>query len=74
MGRSLSYVSIDPDDYERALAPIFGETVAFEVAAQVRCMIRRGTGAVEMTATRAQFGVEPLSLARWISEHNWDTL
>jgi uncharacterized protein YbjT (DUF2867 family) len=74
MGRSLSYVPIDPDDYERALAPIFGETVAFEVAAQVRCMIRRGTGAVDMTATRAQFGVEPLSLARWISEHNWDTV
>ena len=42
MGRSMTYVSIDADDYERALAPIFGETVAFEVAAQVRCMIRRG--------------------------------
>ena len=68
----MTYVSIDPDDYERALAPIFGETVAFEVAAQVRCMIRRGTGAVDMTATRAEFGVEPLPLGRWISEHNWD--
>jgi len=72
MGRSMTYVSIDPDDYERALAPIFGETVAFEVAAQVRCMIRHGTGAVDMTVTPAEFGVEPLPLARWISEHNWD--
>ncbi len=72
MGRSMTYVSIDPDDYERSLAPIFGETVAFEVAAQVRCMIRRGTGAVDMTVTPAEFGVEPLPLARWISEHNWD--
>ena len=30
MGRSITYLSIGPDDYERALAPIFGETVAFE--------------------------------------------
>jgi len=74
MGRSLSYLPIDPDDYERALVPIFGETVAFEVAAQVRSMIRRGTGAVDMTATRALFGVEPISLGRWISEHHWDTV
>jgi hypothetical protein len=36
-------------------------------------MIRRGTGAVDMTATRALFGVEPISLGRWISEHHWDT-
>lgn len=71
-GRPVTYVPIDPDDYERALAPIFGETVAFEVAAQVRCIIRRGTGAVDMTATRANFGVEPLPLAHWISEYNWD--
>lgn len=71
VGRSMTYMSIDPDEYERALAPIFGETVAFEVAAQVRCMIRRGTGAVDMTATRAELGVEPLPLARWISKHNW---
>lgn len=72
MGRSMTYVSIDPDDYERALAPIFGESVAFEVAAQVKCMIRRGSGAVDMTATREQFRVEPVPLARWISEQNWD--
>ena len=72
MGRSMTYVSIDPDEYERALVPIFGETVAFEVAAQVRCMIRRGSGAVDMTATGAEFGVEPLPLARWIRGHNWD--
>lgn len=74
LGRSVSYVPIDPDDYERALAPLFGETVAFEVAAQVRCMIHRGTGAVEMTATREELGVEPLPLARWISQHDWDTV
>lgn len=71
-GRSITYVSIDPDDYERALAPIFGDTVALEVAAQVRCMIRRGTGATDMTATRAQFGVEPIPLGRWISQHSWN--
>ena len=71
-GRPMTYVTIDPDDYERALVPVFGETVASEVAAQVRCIIGRGTGAVEMTVTRADFGVEPLPLTRWISEHNWD--
>lgn len=72
VGRSVTYMSIDPDDYERALAPAFGATVAFEVAAQVRCMIRRGSGAVDMTATRAEFGVVPLPLARWISQQSWD--
>ncbi|MHA7140479.1 SDR family oxidoreductase [Arthrobacter sp. Sr33] len=71
-GRPMTYVSIDPDDYELALAPIFGETVAFEVAAQVRCMIRRGSGAIDMTATSADFGVEALPLARWLNGHDWD--
>lgn len=70
-GRSMTYVPIDPDEYERALVPVFGEAVAFEVAEQVRCIVRRGTGAVDMTATRATFGVEPLPLSRWISSHDW---
>jgi uncharacterized protein YbjT (DUF2867 family) len=73
LGRSMTYVPIDPDDYERALAPIFGEAVAFEVAAQVKCMIRRGSGAVDMTVTRAELGVLPLTLGRWIGEHTWDS-
>jgi NAD(P)H dehydrogenase (quinone) len=71
-GRPMTYVPIDPDDYERALVPIFGETVAYEVAVQVRCIVRRGIGPVDMMATRAAFGVEPTPLAAWINEHNWD--
>lgn len=71
-GRPMTYAPINPDDYERALVPVFGETVAHEVAAQIRCIVQRGTGALDMTATRATFGVEPIPIARWISGHNWD--
>lgn len=71
-GRPMTYSPIDPGDYERALVPVFGETVAYEVAAQIRCIVQRGTGALDMQATRAAFGVEPIPIARWISGHNWD--
>ena len=71
--KSVSYVSIPPDDYERALAPVFGSTVAFEVASQVRYMIAQGDGSVDMTDTAAQFGVNPTSLDAWIRQHNWDS-
>lgn len=71
--RSVSYVSIPPDDYERALAPVFGSTVAFEVASQVRYMIAQGDGSIDMTDTATQFGVNSTPLDAWIRQHNWDT-
>lgn len=71
LGQPVGYVPIAPDDYERALVPMFGETVAFEVAAQVRCIIRRGDGTVDMSRTTPQFGVEPVPLRRWIAEHDF---
>ncbi|HEV2087218.1 MAG TPA: NmrA family NAD(P)-binding protein, partial [Cryptosporangiaceae bacterium] len=74
LGRTCSYFPITPDDYEKSLAPVFGATVAFEVASQVRCMIDRGSGAVDMTATAATFSVEPLPLSRWIEGHSWDSV
>ena len=73
LGKNVSYVSIAPDDYERALAPVFGSTVAFEVASQVRYMIATGDGSVDMTDTARQLGVEPTPLDTWIRQHNWDT-
>ena len=77
--RPISYVPVSPDDYEAALVPLFGATVAREVAAQVRCITSRGTGAVEMSATAAEFASgtgrvrpEPLPLGRWVARHSWD--
>ena len=52
--------------------PLFGPTVAAEVAAQIRCMINNGTGAVDMTKTAGEFAVSPLPLDQWISMHPWD--
>ena len=72
LGQSVSYMSIPPDDYERALAPVFGSTVAFEVASQVRYIIDRGDGSVDMTDTAKQLGVESTPLDAWIRQHSWD--
>lgn len=74
LGQSIRYTAIAPDDYERALVPVFGETVAFEVAEQIRCIIRRGGGAVDMSRTTREFGVEPIPLRRWIAEHDFTTV
>ena len=71
LGRSVSYVPIAPDDYERALAPMFGARVAYEVASQVRYVINRGDGSVDMTDTAAQLGVRPTHLDVWIRQHDW---
>lgn len=70
--RPTRYVPIPPDDYERALVPMFGPTVAAEVAAQVRCMIAQGSGAVDMSKTAYEFNVDPLPLEKWITMHDWD--
>ena len=51
--------------------PVFGPAVAQEVAAQVRCTTKLGTGAVDMTTTAAEFSVRPLPLREWISRHDW---
>lgn len=68
---SVSYVPIPPDDYEQALAPIFGPTVAFEVASQVRYIIGSGDGSVDMKETSAEFSVEPVTLHQWLRRHEW---
>jgi NAD(P)H dehydrogenase (quinone) len=71
LDNGVSYVAIPPDDYEQALAPIFGETVAFEVASQVRYIISTGDGSVDMVETAAQFAVEPVTLSSWLRTHEW---
>ncbi len=70
--KGVSYASIAPDDYERALAPIFGPTVAFEVAQQVRYIIAQGDGSVDMREAAARFAVEPTRLRDWIRAHAWE--
>ena len=69
--RPKRYAPIPTDDYEQSLVPMFGPTVASEVAAQVRCIISRGNGAVDMNKTAHEFDVEPISLTDWIGKHPW---
>ena len=73
LGRPVSYVEIAPDAYEQALVPLFGPAVAFEVAEQVRSIISRGDGTVDMSQTREQLGVEPVPLAEWAQRQRWDS-
>ena len=72
LGRPVGYVGIDPDVYEQALVPLFGAAVAFEVAQQVRYITSRGDGSVDMSGPREQLGVEPMPLAHWAAQQNWD--
>jgi len=67
----VSYISIPPDDYEQALAPIFGPTVAMEVASQVRYIIGTGDGTVDMNQTAAELSVQPVTLQHWLRTHEW---
>ena len=71
LDRHVVFVSISPDDYEKSLVPLFGSTVAFEVAAQVRSIIDSGTGAVDMSGPAGEFSVPGISLSEWISRHDW---
>lgn len=73
LGRPVSYVEIAPDAYEQALVPLFGPAVAFEVAEQVRCIVSRGDGTVDMSQPRHQLGVEPVPLAEWVPRQRWDS-
>ncbi len=73
LGRPVSYVEIAPDAYEQALVPLFGPAVAYEVAEQVRCIIGRGDGRVDMSQPRDQLGVEPVPLAEWAQRQRWDS-
>jgi uncharacterized protein YbjT (DUF2867 family) len=69
--RDVAYLSIPPDDYEQALSPIFGPTVAFEVASQVRYIISSGDGTVDMRRTAGEFSVDPVPLRDWLRRHEW---
>lgn len=72
LGRQVQYVAIEPDAYENALVPIFGPAVASEVAQQVRCIIDRGDGSVDMTDVRRHLKVPPLALRTWIAQQSWN--
>jgi NAD(P)H dehydrogenase (quinone) len=77
LGRKITFLSISPDDYEAALVPAFGATVARAVAAQVRCIVGLGSGAVEMAATATELSTEegpvrPLPLHEWIRRYSWN--
>ena len=71
--KNVSYLAIPPDDYEQALAPIFGPTVAFEVASQVRYIIGTGDGSIDMSETAAEFSVQPVTLHHWLRTHDWES-
>jgi NAD(P)H dehydrogenase (quinone) len=71
LGRPVRFLSITPDDYEQSLVPIFGPTVAREVAAQVRCIMALGSGAVNMASPSSALSVTPVPLAGWITQQDW---
>ncbi len=71
IGRPGSYVGIAPDDYERALVPLFGDAVAFEVVEQIRAIVSLGDGTVDMSEPRMRLGVAPVSAEEWISQQEW---
>lgn len=71
LGRPVRYLAISPDDYQRNITPLFGETVAFEVTQQVRWIIGLGSGAVDMAAAQAIFEVPGLPLRTWLRGYEW---
>jgi len=71
LGRQVQYVAISPNDYEQALAKVFGRTVAFEIAEQFRWMAEQPNAAVDMSATAELFSVELTSLQRWLKKQDW---
>lgn len=71
LGRPVTYFGIEPDAYEQAILPLFGPAVAYEVAQQVRCIIGRGDGTVDMTHPRNHLKVTPLPLRQWIAQQDW---
>ncbi len=72
LGRPVRYVEIAPDAYEQALVPLFGPAVAFEVAQQIRCIVDRGDGTVDMSKPRDLLAVQPVRFAEWARRQRWD--
>ena len=71
LGKPIGWVGITAADYEQALAPLVGPAVAAAVAEQIRFIVGGGHGPVDMTATRAELGVEPISLESWAKTQSW---
>jgi uncharacterized protein YbjT (DUF2867 family) len=71
LGRQVHYIAISPNEYEQALVKVFGPTVAFEVAEQVRWMVERPNMAVDMSTTAELFSVELTPLEQWIKKQDW---
>ena len=71
LGKRIGWVGISAADYENALAPLVGPAVASAVADQIRFIVGGGHGPVDMTATRAELGVEPIPLEAWAKSQDW---
>lgn len=71
LDKPIEWAEISATDYEQALAPLVGPDVASAVADQVRFIVGGGHGAVDMEATRAEFGVEAIPLTSWAKAQNW---
>ncbi len=71
LDKRIDWVGISAADYEQALAPLVGPDVASAVADQVRFIVGRGLGPVDMEQTRAEFGVEPITLDCWAESQDW---
>jgi len=69
--RQVNYVGIPPDNYEQALAGLFGTDVAAAITAQMRWLTTQPHGAIDMRETAQLFGVEQVPLAKWIAQQEW---
>ncbi len=69
--RPVNYVAIPPDNYEQALAGLFGQDVAAAITAQMRWLTTQPHGAIDMSETARLFEREQVLLAQWINQQDW---
>jgi uncharacterized protein YbjT (DUF2867 family) len=71
LGRPIQYVGIAPDDFEKALAQVFGPAVAAGIADGYRWSDAQPNAAVDMSVTTKRFSVQLTSLDQWIERQDW---
>jgi len=71
LGKPIHYVAISPDDFEKALAPVLGPTVAFEIADQFRWSAAQPNAVVDMSVIAKRLSVQLTSLDEWIKQQDW---
>lgn len=70
VGRHVHYEAITPEEFQRLLTPDFGEVTASGIAEGYRDMARVPEVLIsERRSAQHQFGIEPATVAAWLSTH-----